>query len=292
MKLRIAAAAAVGMVVIGLGAWPIAQPAEPFEAVCLSNLGLGGAAILLALAFAVGLIGYFVSWPHGREIGILAVPAGLSIWAVRTGNMASQIQMAPAIGQRQALLEQLKWEPIFWVAVVAAGFLGVLCGQKIRCGAKYARTEHKPKSNPALYLNAAVALVASVLIAVLALNKLAQDITMTNGSLGSVMAQPATGQIVFGVIVAFGLAAFIVKYFLNAGYIWPIMAAGLVTPFVITAYAKYDMLDHLANYWPAVFFPNAAIAVLPVQMVALGTIGAVAGYWMGIRYEFWRKHEI
>jgi hypothetical protein len=81
MKLRIAAAAAVGVVVIGVLAWPLAEPAEPFEAVRMSNLGAGGAAILLALAFAVGLVGYFISWPHGREIGILAVPAGLAIWA-------------------------------------------------------------------------------------------------------------------------------------------------------------------------------------------------------------------
>lgn len=292
MKLRIAAAAAVGVVVIGIGAWPLAEPAEPFEAVRLGNLGFGGAVTLLAAAFAVGLIGYFVSWPHGREIGILAVPAGLAIWAVRTGNMAAQIQMAPAVAQRQVLLGQLQWEPIFWLAVVGAGFLGVLCGQKIRCGPTYAQTEDKPKSTPALYLNAAVALVASVLIALLALGRLAQDITMTNGSLGSVMAQPATGQIVFGVIVAFGLAAFIVKHFLDAGYIWPIIAAGLVTPFAISAYGKYETLRHLCEYWPAVFFSNAAISVLPLQMVAFGTIGAIAGYWMGIRYDFWRKHEI
>ncbi len=292
MKLRIAAAAAVGVVVIGIGVWPLAEPTEPFGAVRLGNLGFNGTVILLAAAFAVGLIGYFVSWPHGREIGILAVPAGLAIWAVRTGNMASQIQMAPAVAQRQALLGQLKWEPIFWLAVIGVGFLGVLCGQKIHCGSTYAHPKDKPKSGPAPYLNAAVALVASVLVAVLALDRLAQDITMTNGSLGSVMAQPATGQMVFGIIVAFGLAAFIVKHFLNAGYIWPIIAAALVTPFAITTYAKYDTLNHLADYWPAVFFSNAAISVLPVQMVAFGTIGAIAGYWMGIRYHFWRKHEL
>lgn len=292
MKLRIAAAAAVGVVVIGVLAWPLAEPAEPFEAVRMSNLGAGGAAVLLALAFAVGLVGYFVSWPHGREIGILAVPAGLAIWAARTGNMASQIQMSPAIDQRQALLNGLKWEPIFWLAVVGVGFAGVLCGQKLRPGAASDQPEETPKPTPALYLNAAVALIASVLIVVLTLGRLAQDITMTNGKLGSVMAQPATGQMIFGLIVAFGLAGFIVKHFLGAGYIWPIIASGLITPFAITTYAKYDAINHLAQNWPAVFFSNAALSILPVQMVAFGTIGAIAGYWTGIRYDFWRKHEI
>ena len=292
MKLRIAAAAAVGVAVIGIGAWPLAAPAEPFGAVKLGNLEPSGAVILAALAFVVGLVCYFLCWPHGREIAILAVPSGLAVWAARTGNMASQIQMSPAIGQRQALLSELKWEPLFWLAVVGIGFAGVLCGQKIRCGVKQGQGTEKPKSGLAPYLNVAVALIASVLIAVLALGRLAQDITMTNGSLGSVMGQPATGQIVFGTIVAFGLAAFIVKHFLNAGYIWPIISAGLVTPFAITAYAKYNTLRHLCEYWPAVFFSNAAISVLPVQIVAFGTIGAVAGYWMAIRYDFWRKHEV
>jgi len=292
MKLRIAAAAAVGVVVIGIWAWPLAAPSDPFGAVKLGNLGSSGVVILAALAFVVGLFCYFLCWPHGREIAILAVPSGLAVWAARTGNMASQIQMSPAIGQRQVLLSELKWEPLFWLAVVGIGFAGVLCGQKIRCGATYRQEPDKPKSSLAPYLNVAVALVASVLIAVLTLGRLAQDITMTNGSLGSVMGQPATGQIVFGTIVAFGLAAFIVKHFLNAGYIWPIIAAGLATPFAITAYAKYNTIEHMCEYWPAAFFSNAAISVLPVQIVAFGTIGAVAGYWMGIKYDFWRKHEL
>ncbi|MBL7152305.1 MAG: hypothetical protein ISS79_01200 [Phycisphaerae bacterium] len=292
IKLRIAAAAAVGVAVIGLGAWPLVEPTEPFEAVRLANLGFGGAVTLLAAAFAVGLIGYFVSWPHGREIGILAVPSGLAIWAARTGNMASQVQMSPAIDQRQALLAALKWEPIFWLAVVAAGFAGVLCGRQIRSAPTAAQPKEKPKPTPALYLNAAVALLASVLIALITLGRLAQDITMTNGSLGSVMGQPATGQIVFGVIVAFGLAGFIVSNFLNAGYVWPIIAAALVPILAISSYAKPHDLNLLVQYWPPVFFSNVAISILPIQMVAFGTIGAITGYWMGIRYDFWRRHEI
>lgn len=292
MKLRIAAAATVGVVIIGILAWPLAKPPEPLQAVRMANLGAVGAAVLLVLAFAVGLIAYFVSWPHGREIGILAVPSGLAIWAARTGNMASQIQMHPTINQRQELLAGLKWEPIFWLLVVALGFAGVLCAQRIRPNNSEVNNEEKPKHTPALYLNAAVALIGSLLIAVISLSRLAQDITMTNGSLGSVMAQPGRGQMIFGLIVAFGLAAFIVKHFFNAGYIWPIAASALITPFAITTYAKYDVISHLAQNWPPVFSANPAISILPVQMVAFGTIGAIAGYWTGIRYDFWVKHEI
>jgi hypothetical protein len=48
----------------------------------------------------------------------------------------------------------------------------------------------------------------------------------------------------------------------------------------------------LVQNWPAAFFPNSVISILPIQMVAFGTLGSVAGYWMAIRYEYWRKHEM
>ena len=291
-KFRIAAAVAVGVILIGILGRPLASPGEPFGAVRFSNLGVGGAVVLLALAFLAGLVGYFVSWPHGREIGILAVPSGLAVWAVRTGDMASQIQMNPGLDQRLALLATTKWEPFFWLLVIATGFAGVLCGQRIRLAPATQEPHSRAGSVLNSHLNAAVAVVASVLIATIALGKLAQDVQMTNGELGSVMSQPAIGQVVFGVFFAFGLAAFAVKVFLNAGYIWPIFAAAVVVPFAIATYAKADTVSHLALHWPGPFFSNTALAVLPIQMVSLGSIGAIAGYWMGIRYDFWRKHEL
>ena len=292
VKLRIAAAAAVGVLLIGILAWPLAEPSEPFGPVRPGNLALSGTAVLAVLAFLSGLIGYFVSWPHGREIGILAVPSGLAIWAIRSGNIASLVQLEPALEQRRALLAALRWEPLFWLAIVGIGFAGVLCGRRIRCGPSAAGSEKKPKSKSNIYLNAVIALVASVLIAHVCLGRLAQDIQFSDNRLGSVMGQPAIGQIVFGVLVAFGLAAFVVKSFLNAGYLWPIIASALVTAFSIMSYVKQDALKHLVRYWPAVFFSNPIISISPVQMVALGTLGSIAGYWMGIRYDFWRKHEI
>jgi len=292
VKLRIAAAAGVGVVLIGILAWPLAEPSEPFGPVRPGNLALSGTAVLAVLSFLSGLIGYFVSWPHGREIGILAVPSGLAIWAIRSGNIASLMQLEPALEQRRALLAALRWEPLFWLAIVGIGFAGVLCGRRIRCKPGAAGAENKPKSKSNIYLNAVIALVASVLIAQVCLGRLAQDIQFSDNRLGSVMGQPAMGQIVFGVLVAFGLAAFVVKSFLNAGYLWPIIASALVTAFSIMSYVKQDALKHLVQCWPAVFFSNPIISISPVQMVALGTLGSIAGYWMGIRYDFWRKHEI
>ncbi len=290
MKLRIAAAVATGAVLIGILGWPLAVPPEPLGAVLASNISLGGAIALAGLAVLAGFVAYFLSWPYGREIGILAAPSGLAIWAVRSGSMANLMQLNPTLTQRQELFAALKGEPIFWLAIVAAGFAGVLVGQKISAKPKTDETQAKPNSKSSIYLNAVIALVGSGLIAQFCIRIFAQDVIIADNRLGSVVAQPATGQIVFALLVSFGLVAFVVKKFLNASYIWPIIASALVTTFAITAYVKQDVLQHLVQHWPAVFFSNAVVSILPVQMVAFGTLGSIAGYWLAVRYNYWRKH--
>ena len=284
MKLRIAAAAAVGVLLIGILAWPFA---EPFGAV--KAMGSNGAVVLVVLAFAAGFIGYFVSWPYGRQIGILAAPSGLALWAVRSGSMAGLIQLNPTAAQRLALVASLKWEPFFWLVVVAAGFAGMLVAEKLG-PSKNLATQKKSKAHPGEYLNIIIALVCSAFIAQFCIRILAQDVRLLDNTLGSVVAQPAVGQIVFAVLVSFGAAAFVAKKFLNVGYIWPSISSAFVTAFIATVYGR-DVPDLVQN-WPPAFFSNSVISVLPVQMVAFGTLGSVAGYWMAIRYEYWRKHEM
>ncbi len=293
MKLRIAAAVATGVVLIGILAWPLAASPEPSGAVSLlaRTISFGDAITLAILALLAGLIAYFLSWPYGREIGILAVPSGLAIWAVRSSSMAGLMQRTAA-EQRQQLLASLKWEPVFWLAIVAAGFAGVLIAQKIsRRKAEPVGSEEKSNSISNMYLNAAVALAGSVLIAQFCITIFAQDVRIFDDQLRRlVMAQPAIGQVVFAVLVSFGLAAFVVKAFLNVSYICPTIASALVTAFAITIYVKQDVLQHLVERHPAAFFSNAVISILPVQMVAFGTLGSIAGYWLAVRYNYWRKH--
>jgi hypothetical protein len=285
MRLRIAAAVATGVVLIGILAWPLATPSGPLSTVRAGDLSLGGGLILVILAFLAGFIAYFLSWPYGREIGILAAPSGLAIWAVRSSSMAALLQLNPTAAQRQALLTTFKWDSIFWLVIVAAGFAGVLLGQKILSSSRPAKKQKKSNSNPVKYLNAIIALVGSALIAHFCIRIFAQDVKVFDNSLGSLMAQPSVGQILFAVLISFKIAAFAVKKFLGVSYIWPIIATVLVTTFATSTYVNQEV-------WPATFFSNSVVSVLPLQMVAFGTLGSIAGYWMGVRYSYWRKHEI
>jgi hypothetical protein len=295
MRLRIAASMAAGAILIGILCWPMVGPPDPFGVVSLAagSITAVDSIYLLVLAFLAGIIAYFVSWPYGREIGILAAPSGLAVLALRTGSMATLMQLNPTLAQRQALLETLRWEPVFWLAIVAAGFAGVLSGQKIR----YSILDSRPSSivpRPASIqhlISSIIGLVCSVLISQLLIGLLAQDVKIFDQQLGTVVGQPEVGQITFAVIVSFGFAAFVVKTFLNVSYIWPIIASALVNAFAIIVYVKQGVLQYLIEHLPGVFFPNAGVSILPVQMVAFGTLGAIAGYWLAVRYNFRRKLE-
>jgi hypothetical protein len=294
MRFRIAVSMATGAILIGILGWSIAGPATNSGAVSLAagSITSGGLIYMVVLAFLSGFIGYFLSWPYGREIGILAAPSGLAVLALRTGSMAGLMQLNPTLAQHQALLATLKWEPVFWLAVVAAGFAGVLSGQEILSGSAPRRDESKPdKSNPKskIYLNEIIGVAGSVLIAQLLIGLLAQDVKIFDPKLGSVIGQPEVGQIAFAVIVSFGFAAFVVKTFLNVSYIWPIIASAFITAFFIIAYVKQDVLQYLIECQPGAFFSNAVISILPVQMVGFGTLGAIAGYWLAVRYNLWPK---
>jgi hypothetical protein len=211
--------------------------------------------------------------------------------------MASLIQSkAPVIGQqqeqimatfsqRQALLGALSWEPLFWLAVMAAGGAGVLVGRKILAKPSQRQAEKDTGSKLTICLHSAFAVVLSGLVAQFTIRVLAQDVAV-----GPLVTQPTVAQIGFAVVVGFGLAGFLVKAFLNADYVCPAIASALITIFAVAAYAKPSDLEHLTRDWPPIFFSNALLTILPIQMVVFGTLGAIGGYWLAVRCEYWRKH--
>jgi hypothetical protein len=139
-------------------------------------------------------------------------------------------------------------------------------------------------------LTYAAAVLMSAVIAQIALSVLAQDIRMPDEVLGSVVGQPATGQIFLAGVVSFGLAAFAAKVLLDVSYIWPMISAVLVSAYAARAYTNDGVIQHLAGNWAADYFNTSSAAVLPLQMACLACMGSVAGYWFAISFLHWRKH--
>jgi hypothetical protein len=294
-KLRIAAVAALGVVVIGLLAWPLAAPADPLSPVRAWGIGPLGTVTLLVLALGVGFAGYFIAWPHGREIGILTVPFGLLVWAGRSGPMRVLTQASSQPDQREALASSLRFEPLYWLLIVAAGFAGVLLAQRLR-GRVHAEGGNPPakdgtseKATPALsFLPTAVAVVAAVLLGHYLVGVFAQNTTTSHNTATT---QPQIGQIIFGVLCAFTVAGFLIKKFTDLSYIWPALGSALVTGFAELVYGNAPLVRQFAETRPATSFPHSAQTILPIQFVVLGTLGSILGYWMAVRYEWWRKNE-
>ena len=293
MKLRIAAAMGTGVVLLGIIGWPLAAPGDPLGVVSIlsGSMSSGDVIGLLVLAFLAGLIAYFLSWPYGKEIGVLAVPSGMAVLALYAGSVTMLMQLNPSLAQRQAVFSTLKWEPVFWLAVVAAGYGGVMLGQKIRSRPEPVERREKSTSQANMYVSAAIALIGTVLMAQFLIGLFAQDVRIADSKLGAVLAQPAVGQIAFAVVVSFGVAAFVFKQFLNVSHIWPTIASVLITAFAVSTYVRRGVLQHLLVHHPEGFFCHAVVSVLPVQMVAFGTLGSIAGYWLAVRYCFWQKGE-
>jgi hypothetical protein len=289
-KVRIGAVIALGVMVIGLLAWSLAAPEDPMSPVRSSDIGFVGTLMLIALSFGVGVVSFFVAWPHGREIGILAVPFGLAAWAIRSGPMLSLTQSHATAQGRLALVQSLLFEPVYWLLIVAAGFAGVVVAQCIASSRppkiSVARLQSCFRSNAAVI--GLLALVVAVLVSTFFIGVFAQDLP-TSAKLPA--AQPPRGQIVFGGIAAFAVAGFVVKKFFDLTYAWTALATAFVVPFATMAYCRSDTIRKFAETQPAAFYPYAIFAVLPVQLVAFGAIGSVIGYWLAVQYDDWRQHE-
>jgi hypothetical protein len=302
IRLRIAVAAVVGVGMIGIYAWPMVAPGDQFGVVSIVNGRIATSDLFVtgAIAFVSGLFAYFLTWPYGTRIGILAAPAGLVVWAIRSADMGTLMQVNGSLGRREEFYSTFCWEPAIWLAIVIAGCLGVLLGYSICHPARpeaekiagQDMTPAKTRRTPLSYVTPVVAVIGSTIVAMFLIGMLARDFIILDPKVGYAIGQPAAAQIIFAILTAFGVTGYLVKKVFDLDYFWPIIATCLVIPFGIISYGQYEVIEYFVGRWPAVFFANSILTVLPIQAVAFGTLGAVAGYWIAVRYDYWHKHEM
>ena len=129
VKVRIGAAFAVGALLIGVAVFGMVAGGDLQRPVLAANLGLDEVLVLAAAAMVSGFAAYLFSRPYGWDIGVLAVPAGLAVLAARSGVVATLFQQRPGAEFRADMFSSLRLGAVFWLAIVAAGFLGVALGQ-------------------------------------------------------------------------------------------------------------------------------------------------------------------
>ena len=295
MRLRIIAVMVLGAAVLGFFGFSFLGPAHPEGAVTIfgGNITIIDTAIYAVLCFLVTIAAYLLSCPYGRQIAPLAVATGLSVVACRSGEMMTLINVNHKLTQRVAMYSVLKWEGFYWLLPLVSAWCGLLIAQKF---IKHSRGDSVPPEAGQLSnhsfnnkLAIVVAVISTIVIANFAIGIFAQDVRMFDRQVGSVVGQPSTSQIAFAVITAFAIASFVVKRFLGLNYLVCSVSASLLTLFAIITCARGDVLEHMSSSWPAAFYSRAIISVLPIQMVAFGTLGSIIGYWWAVRYMCWRR---
>ncbi len=298
-KLKISATLAVGVILIGVAAWPLVSTQTEYEPIALMNPTVSFADVFLItlLAVVAGFLSGLISKPYNVQIGALAGPAGLAALALRSGNMTELLRSHATVKLQVIVYNQLQWAGIFWLLVIFGGILGAIISNIFWPGkADETKLTEKqvllPKTDKksTTYLNIAVSMVASLIIAHLVIRLFARDVIMSeNGS--KVYVQPEQLQISFAVFLAFVVAGFLTKLYLKTSYFWPILATAVLSFIEMHFGGQVEVLETQMQYWPIGYYLRPNYAVLPVQFVAFGSLGAVAGYWWAIRYAWWRQND-
>ncbi|MBU1260963.1 MAG: hypothetical protein KJ757_00895 [Planctomycetes bacterium] len=293
MRFRIAVALAVGIVLLGiLPADLLRPPADGVFAIFSGSIGIADLLICAFLSLLAGFIASAVCTPFGLRVGIIAAPAGMAFWALKSDALSTVFQQTPAVQDRLNVYAGLRFEAFIWLAIAGCGFVGAIAADKL-FRRKSVNPIDKFDSNFKLPSFSAIPIVvvATVLIGNILVNVLAGDVSYPDVKLSRVTGQPANLQLAFAVIVAFMACGFCAKLFLGTSFIWPASASALLSSYSIIAYSKKPIMEHISASWPAVFFARPVLAVLPVYMVAFGCLGAVWGYWLAVSYHLWREYE-
>jgi len=293
MRIRIIAAFAIGIVLLGLlPANQIKPPAAGVFAILSGTISAQDLMLFGILSFAAGFLASALCTPYGAQIGILAAPAGMAYWGLKSTAMSTLFQAAPAVEDRLAVYSAMRFESGIWLVIAACCFVGALAADKLL---RRKSVELPDKFNAHFKLPALVAIliavIGTVVVGNLLINIFAGDISYPDAKLGRVAGQPANFQIAFAVTVAFMACGFLAKLFMGASFLWPAAASAILSSVSTVIYSKKPAMEYLVNTWPAVFFIKPVASVLPIQMVAFGCIGAVWGYWLAVRYHLWRTYE-
>lgn len=284
LRLRILGSMAVGAILIGFLLWPRIAPVDPFGPVTLfGGLFSPSDVILSALAALIaGAGGCLIAYPFGNVIGLLAVPAGLTVWALRGGTMRLLLLSHSTVQQRLEIYHFLRLEPLFWIVLLLFGAAGVWLASKVIQPKIDILTQDPQKSN-SNWTSMIVAVLASVVIVMLTIGLFAQDVSYPDAQIGKVTGQPGTRQVAFAVLASFAVAGFLIKLFLDCDHYLAVAAGPILYFFVISKTCNPQMMQYMSENWAIAYFPNALSAILPIQLIAVAPIGALAGQWLAVK---------
>ncbi len=287
MRIRILIALGTGALIVGAVGHHFVKPADPLGAISLftGEISVIDAAIVIALGLVAGAVATLLCYPIGNILGPYAAPAGVAIWALNSGSIKELLITNSELSARTAMYSFFRWEALVWLGVCAAGYAGAILTSKLIGTKTIVTGESQPKTEnkSALWINALIGAVVTAVIVKFAIGIFAQNVPALDENLKHVIGRPGNGQIALAILVSVGLAAFVVKRFLQVHYIPVIIGAIALYIAIFTRFIGSDTLAYMVKTWNPSFFSNAIFAVIPVQIASFSVIGAMTGYWIAVR---------
>ena len=285
----VAAFVLVGSLFYTVG-WMVIRPIDPLGAVTLLDNGSAVLSVVkLACLAAIGsALATVLLRAHVADFGLMAAAVGLAAMNTRGATVDFLVRFLPEGATRSSVLFDLAVETLGWLIVVlVAAMVGELVARWFVAGgsASYSQAHvglghlltGRVGSRPdkAELRNGPLCLLICVVVAALV-------IRLTGGT---VLMAIRTGQTYFSILAGFFVATLLAHQITRAKLaVWPMLAvpivailgylAGVAKP-IASVPEVYQKIDHI--------MPNFVCRALPVEYVALGVIGVIAGLWTSAR---------
>lgn len=292
-KARVVLAAAVAVILLSTVGWVIAEPADPHMGVTLVARWGSVLAVwpgLIVLTTVAGAIGTVLVPRRLAEGGLFVAAIGLAGMALKGGSMQEVLGYmlaAPEAAARRSLMARMALDSLLWTTVLAAAWVTVAlvrrwlwADEQLYNPIPVSGQRNAPPRAPAARSQAGwPALVVTGLIAVFFI-----WLTVARTPVATI----ARGQVIASVAAGFYLGAMGARYFTRYDQAhWYLLAvpAGALLGFLV-AYLNSGM-----GWAPLPFVdlkttpPHELARPLPIEYLAVGVAGALAGFWSGERIE-------
>lgn len=297
-KLRVLLACVIAIVLLTTVGWVVAAPADPQAGVVLVAQPERAMAVwpaLIVLTAVAGVIGTVMSPRRLVEGGVFVAAIGLAGLALKGGSMQDVLQYAlaaPDAASRRGLMTRMALDTLLWTGLMAAAWIVVALVRRWL----WADEElYNPVPAPAAQNNAAAPakrqsagwpafLITGVMAAFIILATSAR----------TPVATLARGQVIAAVAGGFFLAAMTARYFTGQHrahfYVLAVPAVALLAWLIGYLNAGMSWAQGAENPWAAFVElkqtpPHALVRPLPIEYLAAGVAGALAGFWSGERVE-------
>ena len=292
-KVRVFLACLVAIVLVSYIGWMVAQPVDPEMAVTFTAGSRNLLAIwpaLLVLTVVSAAVGSAVAGPRLPEAGMFAAAVGLAGLALHGGSMEmllSYVGGADPSGRR-SLMFSMAIDSALWAALLAVSWIVVLMVGRWLWEPTAVQPANRPGSKNASDKGGSIVemlgggILALAITAIVALFFIWMTIARTP------VAIIARGQVIASVFFGLYLGAMVARYFTGVDCARYYMGAPLVVAVIgfLLGYLQSGMGWALPAYAQLATTPPHALArPLPIEFIAVGLAGAIAGFWSGEKIE-------